>query len=75
MGIERAVEGGAIGYLVKGTMRDQLVRAIRSAARGETVLAPRVAHRLAARMRQPAPVVLTARERDVLSDATSANGW
>lgn len=40
VGIERAVEGGAIGYLVKGTTRDQLVRAIRSAARGETVLAP-----------------------------------
>ncbi|TDU80649.1 response regulator receiver domain-containing protein [Streptomyces sp. KS 21] len=75
VGIERAVEGGAIGYLVKGTTRDQLVRAIRSAARGETVLAPRVAHRLAARMRQPAPMVLTARERDALSDATSANGW
>ncbi|WP_436319701.1 response regulator [Streptomyces syringium] len=65
--IERAVEAGAIGYLLKDTTREQLVDAIRSAARGETVLAPRVAQRLMARMRQPAPVALTSRERDVLN--------
>ncbi|GGZ68222.1 response regulator [Streptomyces subrutilus] len=65
--IERAVEAGAIGYLLKDTTREQLVSAIHSAARGETVLAPRVAERLVARMRQPAPVALTARELDVLS--------
>ncbi|GAB3868076.1 hypothetical protein GCM10027610_124190 [Dactylosporangium cerinum] len=38
--IERAVEAGAIGYLLKDTTREQLVDAIRAAARGETVLAP-----------------------------------
>ncbi|MEU7135023.1 response regulator transcription factor [Streptomyces sp. NPDC046261] len=65
--IERAVEAGAIGYLLKDTTRDQLVDAIRSAARGQTVLAPRVAERLVARMRRPAPVALTAREVDVLN--------
>ncbi|MFG2846456.1 response regulator [Kitasatospora sp. NPDC048296] len=65
--IERAVEAGAIGYLLKDTTRDQLVDAIRSASRGETVLAPRVAERLVARMRQPAPAALTTREVDVLS--------
>ncbi|WP_217163960.1 response regulator transcription factor [Streptomyces sp. AC512_CC834] len=64
--IERAVEAGAVGYLLKDTTREQLADAIRSAARGETVLAPKVAERLVARMRRPAPVVLTARERDVL---------
>jgi DNA-binding NarL/FixJ family response regulator len=64
--IERAVEAGAVGYLLKDTTRDQLADAIRSAARGETVLAPKVAERLVARMRRPEPVVLTARERDVL---------
>ncbi|MFI6639822.1 response regulator [Streptomyces sp. NPDC050504] len=64
--IERAVEAGAVGYLLKDTTREQLADAIRSAARGETVLAPRVAERLVARMRRPAPVVLTARELDVL---------
>ncbi|MGW0389366.1 response regulator [Streptomyces sp. NPDC003042] len=65
--IERAVEAGAIGYLLKDTTREQLVDAVRSAARGETVLAPRVAERLVAKMRQPAPVSLTARELDVLN--------
>jgi DNA-binding NarL/FixJ family response regulator len=64
--IERAVEAGAIGYLLKDATRDQLVEAIRSAARGETVLAPRVAERLVARMRQPTPAALTSREVDVL---------
>ncbi|WP_067462654.1 response regulator [Actinomadura macra] len=65
--IERAIEAGAIGYLLKDTTREQLADAIRSAARGETVLAPRVAERLVARMRRPAPVPLTAREVDVLN--------
>ncbi|MEU3528244.1 response regulator transcription factor [Streptomyces sp. NPDC038707] len=64
--IERAVEAGAVGYLLKDTTREQLADAIRSAARGETVLAPKVAERLVARMRRPEPVTLTARERDVL---------
>jgi DNA-binding NarL/FixJ family response regulator len=65
--IERAVEAGAIGYLLKDTTREQLVDAIRSAARGQTVLAPRVAAKLVAKMRRPAPVVLTPREVDVLN--------
>lgn len=65
--IERAVEAGAIGYLLKDTSREQLVAAIHAAARGETVLAPRVAERLMARMRRPAQPALTAREMDVLN--------
>ncbi|MGW1603928.1 response regulator [Streptomyces eurythermus] len=65
--IERAVEAGAVGYLLKDATREQLADAIRSAARGETVLAPKVAERLVARMRRPEPVALTAREREVLS--------
>lgn len=64
--IERAVEAGAIGYLLKDATREQLVAAIHAAARGETVLAPRVAQKLVSRMRRPAPVVLTAREQQVL---------
>lgn len=64
--IEHAVEAGAIGYLLKDTGRDQLIDAIHAAARGQTVLAPRVAERLVARMRAPTPAALTARERDVL---------
>jgi DNA-binding NarL/FixJ family response regulator len=64
--IERAIEAGAVGYLLKDTTRDQLVEAIRAAARGETVLAPRVAEKLVARMRRPEPAALTAREVEVL---------
>ncbi|MEU1489528.1 response regulator transcription factor [Streptomyces sp. NPDC005776] len=64
--IERGVEAGATGYLLKDATREQLVEAIHSASRGETVLAPRVAQRLVARMRRPVPVTLTARESEVL---------
>ncbi|MEU8704971.1 response regulator transcription factor [Streptomyces sp. NPDC048565] len=64
--IEHAVEAGAIGYLLKDATREQLVDAVHSASRGETVLAPRVAARLVARMRKPARVTLTRREVDVL---------
>ncbi|WP_431775352.1 response regulator [Streptomyces cucumeris] len=65
--IERGVEAGAIGYLLKDTTREQLADAIRSAARGETVLAPRVAEKLIARMRRPVQDPLTAREIEVLN--------
>ncbi|ANB08339.1 LuxR family transcriptional regulator [Streptomyces ambofaciens] len=65
--IERAVEAGATGYLLKDATRERLVEAIHAAHRGETVLAPRVAQRLVARMRRPAPVALTSREVDVLT--------
>jgi DNA-binding NarL/FixJ family response regulator len=65
--IERAVEAGAMGYLLKDAHRTQLVDAIHAASRGETVLAPRVAARLLARTRRPEPrSVLTRREADVL---------
>ncbi|GGQ18975.1 response regulator [Actinomadura coerulea] len=64
--IERAIEAGAVGYLLKDTTRDQLADAVRAAARGETVLAPRVAEKLVARMRRPEPAALTAREIEVL---------
>src|SRR4029453_10668954 len=47
--ILRAVEAGAAGYLLKDARRDDLVAAVRAAARGETVLAPAVAARLGRR--------------------------
>ncbi|MGW7618030.1 response regulator [Streptomyces antimycoticus] len=64
--IERGVEAGAIGYLLKDTTREQLVDAIHAAARGETVLAPRVAEKLVARLRRPVQEPLTDRETEVL---------
>ena len=65
--ILRAVEAGASGYLLKDAHRDELVAAIRSAARGETVLAPPVAARLLGRMRTGTPDLLTPRELQVLA--------
>jgi DNA-binding NarL/FixJ family response regulator len=65
--ILRAVEAGASGYLLKDTPRADLVRAIRAASAGETVLAPVVAGRLVSRMRGPQPEALSARETEVLA--------
>lgn len=65
--IVRAVEAGARGYLLKDAPTDVLADAIRSAARGETVLAPPVAARLADRLRAPARPELTGREVQVLA--------
>lgn len=69
--IVRAVEAGARGYLLKDADPAVLADAIRRAARGETVLAPPVAARLADRLRAvpaaPSESHLTAREREVLS--------
>jgi DNA-binding NarL/FixJ family response regulator len=66
--IIRAVEAGARGYLLKDAPPRQIAEAILRAARGETVLAPTVAAKLADRMRagheEPE---LTARETEVLA--------
>jgi DNA-binding NarL/FixJ family response regulator len=64
--IVRALAAGATGYLLKDTPRDELARAVRAAARGETVLAAPVAARLARHVRGPAPPTLTPRETEVL---------
>jgi DNA-binding NarL/FixJ family response regulator len=65
--VVRAIEAGATGYLLKDTPREELVRAIRAAARGEAVLAPAVATKLLGQMRAPAPAgALSARELEVL---------
>jgi DNA-binding NarL/FixJ family response regulator len=64
--IVRAIEAGATGYLLKDTPREELYRAIRAAAGGESVLAPTVAARLMTRMRAPAEENLSGREIEVL---------
>ncbi|MEU5726514.1 response regulator transcription factor [Micromonospora sp. NPDC047738] len=60
-----AIEAGATGYVLKDTGRDELVRAVRTAARGEAVLSPSVATRLLGQVRTPADP-LSARELEVL---------
>jgi DNA-binding NarL/FixJ family response regulator len=63
--ILRALEAGAVGYLLKDAPPDQLFAGIRATARGETVLAASVAARLVRRTASPGPVV-TEREVEVL---------
>lgn len=64
--IVRAVEAGATGYLLKDAPRDELFRAVRATAKGETVLAPVVAARLMGKVRAGGEQALSAREIDVL---------
>ncbi len=60
-----AVDAGAAGYLLKDAPPDELFRAIRGTARGETVLAPSVATRLLQRAASPVPKV-SPREVEIL---------
>lgn len=60
-----AVEAGASGYLLKDAPPGDLIAAIRSAAAGESALAPAIAGRLMERLRSPR-VSLSAREIEVL---------
>jgi len=67
-----AIEAGATGYLLKDTPREELLRAVRAAHRGEAVLSPAVAGRLMGSVRdrsseQATPQeALSARELQVL---------
>ncbi|GAA1226361.1 response regulator [Pseudonocardia alaniniphila] len=61
-----AIEAGATGYLLKDTPRDELLRAVRAAHRGEAVLSPAVAGRLMGQVRAPAQDTLSGRELEVL---------
>lgn len=62
-----AIEAGATGYLLKDVTIDELFRAIRAAARGESILAPVVAARLMGRVRGFFKDVLSQREVEVLN--------
>lgn len=62
-----AVRAGAIGYLLKDTEADELIRAIKAAASGQVQLSPKAAERLMREIRTPdSPEKLTEREVDVL---------
>ena len=61
-----AIEAGATGYLLKDTPRDELLRAVRAAHRGEAVLSPAVAGRLMGQVRTQTQDQLSNRELEVL---------
>ena len=67
--VKKALEAGAIAYLLKDVSADDLVRAIRAAHAGRTTLSPEAAQALVERTNQPPALGLdlTVRERDVLA--------
>jgi two-component system, NarL family, response regulator len=61
--VYRAVQAGACGYLLKGTLPERVLEAIRSVHAGERLIAPDVVARMAAGAAGPS---LSARESEVL---------
>ncbi|MEO8612611.1 MAG: response regulator transcription factor [Chloroflexota bacterium] len=62
-----AIRAGAIGYLLKDTEANELIRSIKAAAQGQVQLSPQAAARLMREVRAPeSPEALTERETEVL---------
>ncbi len=62
-----ALDAGAIGYLLKDSEPDELLRGVHAAARGESPLDPRAARTMLGAQRATGPLEeLTDREREVL---------
>ncbi|HTK52261.1 MAG TPA: response regulator transcription factor [Gemmatimonadaceae bacterium] len=70
----RAIEAGAVGYLLKDVPHEELFRALRAVAKGARYLAPAVTERLMARWQQPARLTLTDRELEVLRCVAHGKG-
>jgi DNA-binding NarL/FixJ family response regulator len=64
--ILRAIEAGATGYILKDAPREELFRAVRFTAKGQSYLSPSVATRLMGHMRSPAGEMLSPREVEIL---------
>jgi DNA-binding NarL/FixJ family response regulator len=65
--IMEALDAGAIGYLLKDAEPDELIRAVRAAAAGDSPLDPRAARELLAGQRARPADDLSAREREILA--------
>ncbi|WP_034091415.1 response regulator [Streptacidiphilus albus] len=61
-----AIRAGATGYLLKDSAREDLYRAVRAAAQGQTALSPAVATRLMGQVRAPVEEPVSPRELEVL---------
>ncbi|HET7036865.1 MAG TPA: response regulator transcription factor [Thermomicrobiaceae bacterium] len=65
-----AMRAGARGYLLKGALKAETLRAIRAVASGEAIFGPAIARRLSSLFAAPKPgpfPELTERERDILA--------
>jgi NarL family two-component system response regulator LiaR len=67
--VRKALQAGAIGYLLKNISIDDLAKAIRDAYAGRPTLAPEATHQLIQSSGRPAPPTyhLTSRELEVLA--------
>src|SRR5512146_1073104 len=65
--ILRAIEAGATGYILKDAPREELYRAIRATAQGQSYLSPSVVTRLMGKLHAPDENALSQREVDVLT--------
>src|SRR5262249_23664446 len=63
--VTRAVDAGALAYLLKDAPKSEIVQAVRAAAAGRATLSPAAAARLMARSKTDAPS-LTRRELEIL---------
>ncbi|MEV7988182.1 response regulator transcription factor [Micromonospora sp. NPDC085948] len=74
--VHTALRSGAVGFLLKDATAEDMINAVRSAARGDAMISPRVTRRLLRQFSGPTPdrrsnaeqrlTVLTEREREVL---------
>lgn len=69
-----ALQAGARGYLLKGALKAEILRAIRAVASGEAIFGPAIARRLTAYFATPRPAApprafpeLTEREQEILA--------
>lgn len=65
-----AIKAGAMGYLLKDTLRQDLLQAIRNVAQGQISLHPEIARRMVREINQPpehVPHPLTEREQETLT--------
>ena len=67
--IQKAIQAGAIGYLLKDVQADEIAEAIRLAHSGKSILSPEAAQALIRASSQPNPLGydLSDREREVLA--------
>jgi len=66
--ILRALDAGAVGYLLKDAEPDEIAKAVHAAARGEAPLDPRAGRALLSERSAPSPIDgLSEREREVLA--------